>query len=247
MKSTFAAFLIMLCAARAADVEVMHDESAGSLSAQHKARIEAVRSLWDWMLVDNGLTGASAVVHVIIKPGHLGVNGPLASSRTANYRINNRGKLVLDGQYPVTISLNIDQALDTWPDQLMGAVVFHEMAHFFGMDEACFVINKCEGGTPMVPDGRYTGSAALSAYRAEYDPGAAFIPLDGSHFAELIGPDEILTPALSISHIADVYVSATLLAVIRENGWNVRPGFNGGLLRRLMPVRRLRDEDISLR
>jgi hypothetical protein len=244
MKFVIPALLMTLCGLRAADVEVTYDESIAKLSNGHKARIEAIRSLWDWMLLDNGLSGSSSVVRFVIKPGHLGAGGPLASCRTSCYAMNCRGKMVVDGQYPVTISLNIDQTLSRWSDVLMGAVVFHEMTHSFGMDEACFVANQCEGGTFFVPEDRYTGPLALAVYQAEYDPQATFIPLDGPHFAESMHPDEVMTPGLSISRIAEVYVSSTLLAVIQENGWNVRPGFRGGLLRNLTPIRRLKDEDV---
>src|SRR5687768_10974577 len=132
MKFALLALLVPLHSLRAADVEIIHHESAGTLSSAHKARIEAVRSLWDWLLLDNGLTGPSAVVRVVIKPARMGAGGPLAECRTSSYKINGRGKLVIDGQYPVTISLNIDQSLNQWSDLLMGAVIFHEMAHCFG-------------------------------------------------------------------------------------------------------------------
>ncbi len=244
MKFVILALLLTVYGLRAADVEVIYDESAAKLSNTHKARIEAIRSVWDWLLLDNGLSGSSSVIHFVVRPARLGAGGPLASCQTSCYAMNSRGKMVVDGQYPVTISLNIDQSLSRWSDLLMGAVVFHEMTHSFGMDEACFVANRCEGGTFFVPDDRYTGCSALVVYQAEYDPLATFIPMKGPHFAESMHPDEIMTPGLSMSRIAEVYVSATLLAVIQENGWAVRPGFTGGLLRNLTPIRRLRDEDI---
>ncbi|HWB05759.1 MAG TPA: hypothetical protein VG796_22250 [Verrucomicrobiales bacterium] len=247
MKVALFALLISLCSVRAGDVEVVFNESTAKLSDTHKARIEAIRSLWDWLLLDNGLPGPGAVVHIVVKPGHLGTGGPLAFCQTSCYSMNSRGKLVLNGEYPVTIHLNIDQSLSRWSDALMGAVVFHEMGHCFGMDEASFLLNKCEGGTLLLPNNQYTGAAALAVYRAEFDPGAAFIPMNGPHFAESMFPDEVATPALSISRISEVYVSATLLAVIQENGWAVRPGFTGGLLRNLTPFRRLRDEDVFVK
>lgn len=238
MKS-IAAFLVLLIASlcRGADIGVTYNFTVAPLAVAQQQRIEGIRSIYAYWLTDNGLTGTSAAMHFAIKPAHLGTSGPLASTPTASYKINSRGKLVLDGAYLITISLNLDLGLATWSDTLLGAVVFHEMGHCFGFDYAVWLVNRSEGGSFSVPNNKYTGPQALAIYRQEFNqPAATFILLDASHFAESIDADEVMTPGLSNSRIALVYVSTTMFTVIQENGWTVRPGFYGRLLTDLTPI-----------
>ena len=238
------AIIVMTIASRAGDIATVWDESVGTVPSARKAKVEAARSLADWLLLDNGMSGNQGVVTFRLKPAKLGASGSLAQTTTAHYVFNSRGKLVLDGQYPVLIELNLDGGLNTWwSDLYLQCIVLHEILHGCGIDSAPYYIHRYVGGTLLQPDDRYTGPA-LATYRAEYLlPDAPWIPMDYNHLSEAVGASELMTPGLSVSGINNVYLSATTMQIIADNGWNVNPNFNGGIVRDIMPTRRLRDED----
>jgi len=238
--------LIFAAASFAGDITVAIDSSVADLTLTQRQRVESVRSLWDYIVLDNGLTGTQSVVRLIVKPMSLGASGPLASTQVIQYAINSRGKLVADGNRSITIKLNTDAGLATWPTHYFACVVFHEIAHTLGMNTANFIYNGFVGGTINAPDNRYVGPALLT-YRMERDPSAAFIPTDFGHLAE---PDisdpwynEAMTTGLSSSQYIYTFISLTTVRMIEDNGWTVNPAFSGGMLTNILPSRRLKDED----
>lgn len=242
MKLLTALLFSLLSVASAGDITVEWDESVQTVPAARKGRVESARSLVDWLVISNNMPEGQSVVRCLFRPSHLGSGGPLALTHTSSYTWNLNGKLVLNPEYTILVELNVDQGFATWPDAYLQAVVFHEMMHCVGFDSGPWWFNGYVGGTVLATGPEYIGPA-LTAYQAEYDPLATFIPVDGPHFAEAMDPDEAMTPGLSNGGILNAYVSATMLAVVADNGWTVREGFAGGLLIDLLPKRRLPDED----
>lgn len=241
------AIILFTVWSRAGDIATVWDESVGSVTPERKAKVESARSLADWLLLDNGMTGKQSVVTFKLKPAKLGSSGSLAQTTTAHYVYNSRGKLVIDGQYPVLIELNLDGGLNTWwSDLYLQCIALHEILHGCGIDSAPYYIHGYVGGTLLQPNDRYMGPA-LATYRAEYLlPDAPWIPMDYNHLSEAVGASELMTPGLSVSGVNNVYLSATTMQIIADNGWNVNPHFSGGLVRDMLPTRRLRDEDSTI-
>ena len=240
------ASLLLTFSATAGDITVTHDNTFGTLTTQQTQKVESVRSLWDYIVLDNGLQGTQAVIKLKIQPAHLGASGPLATTTTTQYAYNSRGKLVANGERAIPIKLNMNAGLANWNIHYFSCVVFHEMGHALGMDTATFMVNGYVGGTFTAPDNHYVGPA-LAVYQMERDPLAPFIPTDFGHLQEALPTDwwynEVMTTGLSYSQYPLTFVSLTTIKMIEDNGWAVNPNFQGGLLIDLIPSRRLRDED----
>jgi len=243
---TILAALLLTITAKAGDITVTHDSSIGSLTQPQMQKVEAVRSLWDYIVLDNGMTGTQSVIRIKIQPARLGASGPLAITGTTQYAWNSRGKFVLDGNRTVPIKLNIDAGLANWNIHYFACVVFHEIGHCLGMDPVTFFYNGYAGGTPTEPNGQYIGPA-LSVYQFERDPLATFIPVDFGHLKEPLQTDwwynEVMTAGLSSAQYPLTFISMTTVKMIEDNGWSVNPAFQGGLLSDLIPARRVKDED----
>lgn len=67
--------LLIAAKSIAGDITVTHDSSVASLTLEQIQRTESARSLWDYIVLDNGLTGSQTVVQIIVKPMSLGVAG----------------------------------------------------------------------------------------------------------------------------------------------------------------------------
>jgi len=244
-------FLFALCSlfltdrCRSGDIVVSYDFSVGSLTPAQQGRIEAVRSLWDWLVCDNGLAAPSDKVRIVIRPDYM-ASGILATTETGGmYQVNSRGKVTLDGNYPATVKLNINSRLAAWPDIYLEAIVAHEMGHVLGFSSGLWWYNGFVGGTWGNFENQYTGPA-LNVFRQEYigQERASFIPVIDGHLEETPDAKSLMTWGLAYPG-RDIYFSTTSLAIVQDNGWTVRRGFAGGLLRDLIPAsrRRLVDED----
>jgi hypothetical protein len=242
MKLLALLFLSLLSVARAGDITVEWDETVTTVPASRKAEAESARSLVDWLVVSNNMPPGYDVLTYQIIPAHLGAGAGFARTIISGYTYNLHGKLVANPEYIVRIYYNLDDGFMGSSKAYFQASLFHELFHALGFDAGPWWFNGYVGGTVPIPGNQYTGPA-LTTYQEEYDPFAAFIPVDFSHFAESMDPDEIMTPGLSNGGILNAYVSATMLAVVADNGWTVREGFTGGLLIDLLPKRRLPDED----
>lgn len=95
--------------------------------------------------------------------GTLGSAGPTYVYDDAGYTFTSDGKMNFD-------SSDID-ALET-AGKLYDVIV-HELAHIIGFGTLWEDNNLYNDGS-----GEYTGAAALAAYQAEFDPAAAFIPVE---------------------------------------------------------------------
>ena len=102
------------------------------------------------------------------------------------------------------------------------SVAVHEIAHVLGFGtfwEYDSDINYTDGS------GEYYGAAALAAYRAEFDPLAAFVPVeleggDGTangHWDESIGKHELMTGWID----APTFTSNTTLASFVDLGYTI--------------------------
>ena len=240
------ASLLLTFSATAGDITVTHDNTFGALTPVQIQKVEAARSLWDYIVLDNGTTGTHSVIKIKVQPSNLGSQGPLAQVQTTQYLYNSRGKLVLDGERTVTMKLNINAGLANWNIDYFTYIVFHEMGHTLGMDIATFVTNGYVTGNMLNPNNQYVGPA-LAVYQFERDPLAQYIPTDFGHLAEALQTDwwynEIMTTGISYSQYPLCFISKTTVKMIEDNGWTVNPNFQGGLLSELIPTRRLRDED----
>ncbi len=95
--------------------------------------------------------------------GTLGSGGPTYVYEDAGYTFASDGSMNFD-------SSDID-ALET-AGQLYDVIV-HELAHIIG-----FGTLWVDNGLYNDGSGQYTGAAALAAYQAEFDSGAAFVPVE---------------------------------------------------------------------
>jgi Leishmanolysin len=107
------------------------------------------------------------------------------------------------------------------------AVIQHEMAHVIGFGTLWGVNGLYVNGS-----GKYTGANGLAAYRSEFDPNAAFVPVDivsglgtrNSHWAEnwAGGNRELMTGFLD----APTFVSNTTIRSFADLGYTTGSMFS---------------------
>ena len=107
-------------------------------------------------------------------------------------------------------------------DGSLYSLIEHEMAQVMG-----FGTLWIGNGVYVNESGRYTGANALAAYRAEFDPNAAFIPVDivsgagtrNAHWSETWagGPNETLTGFLN----TPTFLSNTSIQSFADIGYTV--------------------------
>lgn len=208
------------------DLVLYHDSSVGSLSQEQQNRCSLCVSFLDYLLLDNGLEAPSNQVTFVIKPDYL-PPGYLAVTEPAGYyKFNSRGKLVLDGEWPVTIRLAINNGLASWPDTYMKVILLHEMLHALGFVEGVFQANG-----NLATSGQYIGHA-LAAYEMEV-PNAPYIPLIGDHLNAL-DPKTLMHWSLQYPGVG-IRFPYYVLQMVKDNGWEVNGKFGGGLISELLP------------
>lgn len=166
--------------------------------------------------------------------GTLGSAGALATARVDGHLL------------PTSGSMNLDEAdVGRLADRgTLEAVVRHELAHVLGFTDFFWADAGAVSGTGS--DTSYTGAFALAAYRAEIDPDADFVPVEGlingrvrpgtsySHWDEELFADhsalngdarnpELMTGTL---HTRGLYVSDTTIASFADLGYAVDLDFS---------------------
>jgi hypothetical protein len=140
--------------------------------------------------------------------GGLAYAGPTAGTLQSGYVLPTAGMMFFD-----TADLE-------WLESggLLLDVIKHEMAHAMG-----FGTLWTHNGVYVDGSGQYTGANALAAYRAEFDAGAAFVPVDGSdgHWSESWagGPLELMTPYLQNTN----FISNTTIQSFVDIGYSTTP------------------------
>ena len=144
--------------------------------------------------------------------GVLGSAGPSAVTRTRGTYYATAGEMEFD---------TADLARMESEGSLF-AVIQHEMAHVIGFG-TLWSLN----GLYVNESGQYTGSNALAAYRSEFAPGAAFVPVDivsglgtrNGHWAEnwAGGTRELMTGFLN----TPTFVSNTTAQSFADLGYTV--------------------------
>ncbi|KAF0676561.1 VPLPA-CTERM sorting domain-containing protein [Profundibacterium mesophilum] len=178
-----------------------------------------IETFWESMIsgyiVDPGFNtfqiDASAV-HIDGSFGTLASAGPTGAVHAGEYVYSTGGGLILD---------QIDLYYIERNDQLED-LVNHEVAHVLGLGTLWE-----ENGLYEAESGRYTGAAALEAYRGECDANATFIPVDivsgegtrNAHWDEEFGCGnrELMTGFLS----SNAFFSDTSLASFTDLGYRL--------------------------
>lgn len=133
----------------------------------------------------SGLSGISINASVAYIDGPYGILGSAGPNNVAY------GNVVLDGDsassyicYSTSGSMTFDSAdVDMMiSDGTWGQVIRHEMAHVIGFG-TLWGLDLFGTGTIYndfydAGSGKYTGAAGLAAYQAEFDPDAAFVPVE---------------------------------------------------------------------
>src|SRR6185503_5841564 len=257
----WAAWLIAsVTLSRGSDIVIEYDDPGNVLTLEQKQKIGTAASLWDHVLLDNGLTGPSSVITFKIKPEPL--PGGLAWTPVSKYAENSRGIVTVDGQYPIIVMVNTNAAPATWDPFYTAIVLFHEFGHGLGFGVGGWKSNgyvdgymTTVGGIPtFVLNNRYVGPS-LATYRAERDPLAEWIPMADDHYKEppWLGATntdpwyyEIMTTGISSSGWMNTFIDPTTWAVAGDNGWTLNSNPPTGRIIDMLKIRRWKDEDIVI-
>jgi len=189
-----------------------------------------------------GVTGLASLeifvsVTAIDGPGGvLGSAGAFGTARAGEFLLPTSGTMTFD---EADVARMIDQGS-------FEAVVRHEMAHVMGFSDFFWADAGAVSGTGE--DTSYTGAFALAAYRQEFDPDAAFVPVEGlingtvrpgtsyAHWdEELFANHRAITgnsrnPELMTGFLQTdgLYVSDTTIASFADLGYAVALDVSGG-------------------
>lgn len=149
--------------------------------------------------------------------GVLGFAGLTAVKTQGGFVVPMAGALTLDS----------DDLASLEASGRLGPVIAHEIGHLIGFGLLWTANDVYAAGS-----GRYRGAAGIAAYRAEFDPDAAFVPVELTggagtrdfHWAEAWagGRFELMTGLLN----APAFVSRTTIASFQDIGYAVAPGFS---------------------
>ena len=147
-----------------------------------------------------------------------GVGGTLGSARPSSYVTDSIFTWAIAGE--MTFDSADLAGLESNGSLL--AVILHEMAHVIGFGTLWSTF-----GVYTNYSGEYTGANAVAAYRAEFDPQAAFVPVElgggtgtaNGHWDENWGggPNELMTGYLNMP----TFISDTTIASFADIGYNV--------------------------
>ncbi len=187
------------------------------LSASQQSVLSQAESFWERHVA--GYRAGIEITELVITAGTADLDGEGGSLALATPQ---RGIFESGFVLPTAGVLNFDNsdlaALEN-NGTLFDAVV-REMAHVMGFGTMWTFNNVYINGS-----GLYTGARALAAYRAEFDPDAAFVPVDvigGAGVANVLwdeawagGPNELMTDTIG----ADTFISRTTLASLEDLGY----------------------------
>jgi hypothetical protein len=249
MKSSWTVCLLALALIpRTASAQFSLDLTfSGDFSPSQETIIRGAASYWEQQLVGYqpgiSLTGIPVSIEAVNFDGLGGViasGGPLAGTYQGGFGLTTSGRIRFD-----IPDLGAAESAGTLPD-----VAAHELAHVIGFGQMWIYNNVYVNGS-----GQYTGAFALDAYRSEFDPGAAFVPVElmggagtaDGHWDEntdgigltgitdSLGRDlanELMTgwdgPAPPVG--GEMFVSQTTLHSFRDIGFVLAPEPNGSIL-----------------
>ncbi len=194
---------------------------AGGLTLSQQSAFAQAETYWE-SVITGYQAGVSIPSLVITALGNaidgvgsiLGGAGPSAFSTQAGYFLPTAGSMVFDIADMPALELN-GSFLD---------VIKHEMAHVMG-----FGTTWNDNGVYTDGSGAFTGTHALAAYRAEFDPGANFVPVDivsgpgtrDGHWAEnwAGGTRELMTGFLD----TPTFISNTTIQSFVDIGYSTTP------------------------
>lgn len=224
MKKTFLALCLTLGGMSVAQAALLPFDISLSfgagLSPSQKAVFSQAEAFWESKITGythpvtfpTGLRISASSTNKDGVGGILGSAGPTTAYTHSNLYYASAGQM------------SFDSADIAWLEQngRLFEVIVHEMAHVIGYG-TLWSLN----GLYVSNSGQYTGSYALAAYRAEFDPTATYIPveLDGGpgtangHWDEAWdgGSGDLMTGYLDPS----TYLSNTTLMSFRDLGYNV--------------------------
>lgn len=185
-----------------------------SIFSQAEAYWESVITGYQAGISIPALVISAAGVAIDGVSGILGSAGPTFGTLQGGYVLPTAGAMEFD-----TADLG---ALEVSGELL--DVILHEMAHVMGFGTT-WTLN----GVYIDDTGRFTGANALAAYRAEFDPGAAFVPVDivsgagtrNGHWDEgwAGGPLDLMTGFLN----SPTFISNTTIQSFADIGYSTVP------------------------
>ncbi|MDW3223209.1 MAG: leishmanolysin-related zinc metalloendopeptidase [Paracoccaceae bacterium] len=223
MRFTVSALLFLLLllphAALSSTLNLSFATPAGTSKTQLQLLAEAER-FWETLLpgYQPGITINDVVINVYAfdidgEDGFVAFGRPNGLVKQSGYTLPTRGSVDFD-----TADLNRLEASGT-----LFEVLLHEVAHVLGFGTLWEA-----NGVYEIGSGQYTGTNAVNAYRAEFDPVAEFVPaeLDGApgtrdaHWDETWagGPNELMTGYVE----PPLFLSETTIASFRDLGYETR-------------------------
>ncbi|OHB78015.1 MAG: hypothetical protein A2W31_17935 [Planctomycetes bacterium RBG_16_64_10] len=201
-------------------------------STTQELMIRQAQTLWEGVITGYQPGVRQAEIDVLVTApeidgpgGMVGVAGPTGSAWLGDFVVTTTGSIQVDRDDLAGLELAA----------LLADLVAHELGHILGIGTQ-WVAN----GVYVTGTGRYVGPSGLAAYRAEFDPEAAFVPveLDGGpgsadahwdHRIDVLDPhnrplaDELMTGVAS----GDNYLSRTTVLSLRDIGFEVQfPGLD---------------------
>ncbi len=193
------------------------DISLSGFTATQKDIITQAEHYWESVITgyQPGISGITGII-VDASSSYIDGSGGILGQAGPEYGFIEGGYI-----YTYSGSMEFDSAdiADLESDGDLFDVIVHELAHIIGFGTLWTYNDLVDN------NGQYIGAAALAAYQAEFDPSAAFIPveLDGgpgtaySHWDESIDMYELMTGWLDNPS----YVSNTTKASFIDLGYTI--------------------------
>ncbi|MEQ9488146.1 MAG: peptidase [Alphaproteobacteria bacterium] len=189
---------------------------SNALSASQQSAFSRAESFWESRV--SGYQGDIDIAELSISVSSAEIDGAGGSFTQSGPQ---RGVFESGFVLPTSGFLTFDSAdLETLSTGVLFDTIVREMAHVMGFGTMWTFNNVYVNGS-----GLYTGAKALAAYRAEFDPDAAFVPVEldgGAGIADILwdeawagGPDELMTTAID----TPTFVSLTTLASLEDIGY----------------------------